>query len=409
MPQEMKLAYAGGELTVTIPDGVTCDEFRAKAVPRSVGREEFRATLVKAGFERFLNSPPLVIVNDGYRNTPTAKILDWLSEIAPLVIERSRFLIATGAHAVPTSEHLKTIFGPLYEKVKSRVGWHDASDTASLQSVGHDQFGAPTFINKLFLDYERVIVIGSVEPHYFAGFTGGRKSLFPGICDLKTIERNHNLADSLSAQPMKLKGNPVAEHLDALLNLIDTGKVMAIQVVLDSTDAVAGIFCGSIRDSFHEAARRAKDIYACSFDQKYEVVLCELSPPLDDNLYQAQKALENCQAAVADGGACVVVAGCRGGIGSDHFYKLAGIWDRETNQPKDGVRRFGSHKLSRVNAMSRRIQVGLYSTLRPEQARHVYFEPIKDMNIYLSGRLRAGSRLAIVRSAGHTVLTGHVL
>ncbi len=408
MPREMKLAYAGGELTVNIPDGVTCDEFRAKTAPHPVGREEFRASLVRAGFEQFLTSPPLVIVNDGYRNTPTATILEWLSEIAPLVIERSRFLIATGAHAAPKPEHLKTIFGPLHEKVKSRVEWHDATDAASLQSVGHDQFGEPAFINKLFLSHERVIVIGSVEPHYFAGFTGGRKSLFPGICDLKTIERNHNMAESLEAQPMKLDGNPVAEHLDALLDLIDAGKVMSIQVVLDSTGAVAGIFCGSIRDCFHEAGRRAKEIYACSFDQKYEIVLCELLPPLDDNLYQAQKALENCQAAVADGGACVVVAGCRGGIGSDHFYKLADRWDRKTNQPKDGVRRFGSHKLSRVNAMSRRIQVGLYSTLRPEQARHVYFEPIRDMNMYLSGRLRAGLRLAVVRNAGHTVLTAHV-
>jgi hypothetical protein len=58
--------------------------------------------------------------------------------------------------------------------------------------------------------------------------------------------------------------------------------------------------------------------------------------------------------------------------------------------------------------MSRRIQVGLYSTLRPEQARHVYYEPIEDMNVYLSERLRAGSRLAVVRNAGHTVLTGHI-
>jgi nickel-dependent lactate racemase len=408
MAQEIKLAYGDGELTVIIPDGVICDEFIAGKAISPVGMETFRDSLIAAGFEQFLIAPPLVIVNDGYRNTPTAKILAWLSEIAPLVIDRSRFLIATGAHSAPTEAHLRTIFGGLYERVKSRIAWHDAKADETMTAVGRDRFGEEVFVNRLFLEHERVIVIGSVEPHYFAGFTGGRKAIFPGICDLKTIVRNHNMADSLAAQPMKLDRNPVAEHLDALLGLVDLGKIFSIQLVLDSTDAVAGIFCDSVRDSFHEAAQMAREMYACGYDGQYDVALCELLPPLDDNLYQVQKALENCQPAVRDGGACIVVAACKGGIGSEHFYRLADIWDRALNRPKDGVLRFGSHKLARVNATSGRILVGIYSELPADTTRHVYYESIDDLNMYLDKRLGSGARVAIVRNAGHTVMTQRI-
>jgi nickel-dependent lactate racemase len=407
MERTIKLWYDGGELIVSIPGGVTVDEFQAKIAARTVSPEQFAGELTRAGFREFLTSPPLVIVNDGYRHTPTARILSWLNDIAPLVVSRSRFLVATGAHSAPSEKHLRVIFGDLYENVKSRVYWHDALNADSMIPVGTDSFGEPVLINRLFAEAGRVIIIGSVEPHYFAGFTGGRKSIFPGICDLKTIERNHNLADSLDAQPMKLDRNPVQEHLDGLLNLVDTDKLFSIQIVLDSHDTISGICCGRIRDSFHEAVLMAEEIYSCRNDGQYDMTLAELLPPLDDNLYQAQKALENCQTSVRDGGVCVVAAACRGGIGTDSFFKLADVWDRSANQAKDGIRRFGSHKLSRVNAMARRIDVRLYSALPADQVRHVYWEPVADLNAFVRDQLGSVSRLAIVRNAGHTVMTSN--
>lgn len=408
MAQEIKLAYGDGDLTVIIPDGVICEEFRAGRATKPVDLEDFCAKLTDAGFDKFLTSPPLVIVNDGFRNTPTARMLGWLAATAPHAIDGARFLIATGAHAAPTEAHLRTIFGGSYERVKNRIAWHDAKATNSMSPVGKDRFGEEVSVNRLFLEHERVIILGSVEPHYFAGYTGGRKAMFPGICDLKTIERNHNMAESLQAQPMKLDHNPVAEHLDALLGLVDLGKVFSIQVVMDSTDTIAGIFCGSTRDSFHEAADMARDVFACEYEEQFDVALCELLPPLDDNLYQVQKALENCQPAVRDGGACIVVAACKGGIGSEHFYRLADIWDRVLNRAKDGVQRFGSHKLARVNAIGGRILVGIYSELPFDTTRHVFYESIDDLNVYLDKRLGSGARIAIVRNAGHTVMTHRI-
>lgn len=404
MARTITLAYGGGDLSIAVPEGVVCEEFKAETAKKPANIETLHDELVKAGLEQFLTSPPLVIVNDGFRNTPTAKILEWLSQIAPLIIDRATFLIATGAHSGPTEQHLRTIFGSLHDRVSSRVHYHDAKNTESMTPIGRDRFGETVLVNSLLLSHERVIVIGSVEPHYFAGFTGGRKGIFPGICDLKTIERNHNMADSLAAQPMKLERNPVAVHLNSLLELVDLSKIFSIQVVMDSTDTIAGIFCGNLSDSFHEATKLARQIYACEFEEPYDVCLSELLPPLDDNLYQVQKALENCQLAVRDGGACVVVAACRGGIGSEQFYKLAEIWDRARNRATDGVPRFGSHKLARVNAMSGRIMVGLYSELPVKTSRQVYYEKINNLEMFLGTRLGSGARVAVVRNAGHTVL-----
>ena len=111
--------------------------------------------------------------------------------------------------------------------------------------------------------------------------------------------------------------------------------------------------------------------------------------------------------AVADGGSIIVVSACEGGIGSEHFFKLAAIWDREANRPTDGVPRFGSHKLSRVNAIGRRIDVRLHSTLPEDSVRRVFYEPVDDITACLAEKAKDKKdfRVAVVHDAGHTVLT----
>ncbi len=224
--------------------------------------------------------------------------------------------------------------------------------------VGKDRFGEAVYLNKAYFEADSVCAIGSVEPHYFAGYTGGRKSLIPGLSDFKTVERNHNLANSLDAAPMKLKGNPVAEHLGEMLDLVDTSKCLSLQIVTDANRAIAGVFAGDLNDSFEKAVNCAAGIFGHTVRHRYDTVMCEVLPPLDGNLYQAQKGLENCQQAVADGGTAVVISACAEGIGSQHFWDLANGWNREDNRPGDGRLHFGSHKLSRVNEMRKRISSG---------------------------------------------------
>ncbi len=406
---EVGLTYGGRRLSVSLPDKVVLKEFGTVGTLSSLTFDSFaRVFGVEVGPRLASADKILIVVNDGYRRTPTAQMLTWLDTIDSSLLGKAEFLVATGAHAPPTLEHLQSIFGPHLERVKEQVGWHDATDSASMTRLGVDRFGQEVLINSKVVRSSTLFVIGSVEPHYFAGYTGGRKSFFPGLCDLATIERNHNLANSLKAAPLALTGNPVAEHLDSLMCLLNIDRILTAQIVMDSQGRIADTFCGRIDRAFLKATERAAELYAARVRKPFDAVIAEVAPPLDRNLYQAQKALENTQAAVVDGGAVVIVSACAEGIGSKYFFDQATGWDRQRNEPVDGVFRFGSHKLSRVNAIGRRIDVLLKSELPDESVRHVFYEPVHDLIMYFDNEIarRPGRpfRLAVVHDAGHTVL-----
>jgi nickel-dependent lactate racemase len=269
-----------------------------------------------------------------------------------------------------------------------------------------DDLGGDVWINEAVVESERILAIGSIEPHYFAGFTGGRKSLFPGLTDLATIERNHNLANSLGAAPLKLRGNPVADHLEALIGLIAPERLFGVQTVLDVKRNLAEVSCGPLAAAFADACGVARRYYAAEVEQAYDLVVAEVRPPLDSSLYQVQKALENCQTAVRDGGAVMLVSACREGIGSPHFFAAAAGWDRDRNVPLDGVWRFGSHKLSRVNAIGKRIGVYLKSDLAPADVERVFYRALDNPSDFdFIGLSNAAGRAAVVHDAGNMVLS----
>ena len=401
---EIRLAYGETGVTLDVPDTVKVDRYGLTTVNQPVTAEQFERRLKETGGMDYLAGTPLVLVNDGFRATPTARVLSWIDGIDHAFLDRARFLIATGSHAEPVDSHLETIFGPHLSRVRGRLYFHSARDREAMRQIGMDEFDFPVWLNELALEAEKIIIIGSVEPHYFAGYTGGRKALFPGVCDLATIERNHNMANSLEAQPLRLKGNPVAEHLDRLLDLVNLSNIYSIQVVMDAGKRLDSVHCGDIRESFTTAVEAAAGLYSQEVEGAYDLILAEIRPPLDRNLYQAQKALENTQGAVRDGGTVVVVSACKDGVGSEHFFDLADRWDREKNQAVDGVPRFGSHKLSRVNLMTRRIDVRIHCTVPPADVRRVFYEPVEDLQSFLNETVKPGSRMAVVYDAGHTVL-----
>ena len=403
----IELRYGQGKLSVSLPQTFKVDEFSPATVSAGPAFADFRSEFENAGGEALLAAhEPLVIVNDACRTTPTMSILEWIDEIDPGFIDRARFLIATGSHRAPTEDQLNFVLGRFLSRLAGRLSVHDARDNDSMVSLGRDGFGAEVLLNRQVLDYHPTLVIGSVEPHYFAGYTGGRKAFFPGLTDLATIERNHNLANSMAAMPLRLDGNPVAEHLDELMAMVDIQDVMSIQMVLDASQDLAGVMCGSLAESFARGVTMAEEVFAHRVEVPYDIIFCEVLPPLDENLYQVQKALENSSRAVRDGGAVVLVSACAEGIGSQAFYELADHWDAEANRPTDGRLRFGSHKLSRVNATRRRIGVYLHSELSAVQVRRVYYEPLDNLSelSFIAGNINEEYRVAIVRDAGNTVL-----
>jgi len=406
--QQVALHYGRGELVLAIPDEYAVTAFAPRPADEPVTYERFRAEFIGRGGLAAIRGEPVVVVNDGFRRTPTALVLEWLDRIDSGLLDRASFLAATGTHGTPSEEDWGKIFGRFRERVRARTAVHDCRDAGSMTRLGEDPLGGEVYVNRAVLGTRPVVVIGSVEPHYFAGYTGGRKGIFPGMVDLATTERNHNLARAMAAAPLRLAGNPVAEHLQALMDRIDGARFFSIQAVLDAAQRVAGVFCGGMTESFQRATVLADQIYAFRGAGPFGTVLAELRPPLDRNLYQLQKAVENCQAAVADGGALVVVSACAEGMGSPHFADLATRWDPGGNAPRDGgPASFGSHKLSRVVAIARRIAVRVHTEMKDDEVRRVFYEPLDNVANFLYLRRDAceNNNLAVVYDAGHTVLT----
>ena len=373
--------------------------------------EDLYRTLEVARFDDFLTrGKPLVVINDAFRPTPSGTVLSHIKKYYPDF--EADYIVACGNHPSPDDDEVATIFEGFERPDSSALFFHDSRDDDSMVPVG-EMDGQPLLLNKKLFDYPAIIIIGSVEPHYFAGYTGGRKSLIPGLCDIESTRRNHALAVSLEAKPMRLKGNPVAENLERLLDLTELPPLFSIQIVSGRNRRILGSFCGELKNSFAEAVAFSEQVYAFGFDRQFDLVIAEMLPPLDHNLYQMQKAIENCAEAVRDGGTLVAVSSCQEGIGNNEFYKLAVKLQNEEmvlSQAQRSHPPLGMHKLSRIVEMSKRISVKALTGLKQEIVEQVFLEPAVSLEAEMQ-KLRHGEdksiEILLVRDAGLLVAKRH--
>lgn len=324
---DVEIPYGKKEITVSISEPVEV-LFPKKVKIKNKNKiieEALENPIDMETFEQFAEKSDklLVIVNDATRPTPTAKILEYLSPIFsshPHVT----FLVATGVHRPPTDEELKYIFGKKYNSFKNQIIAHNARKEEEMVYLGRSKNGTEMYINKLVPEYGNVLVIGSVEPHYFAGYTGGRKSFLPGVASYKTIEMNHNLALSDKACSLALKENPVHEDMVDAMNVLKNINVFSIQTILTGDHEVYAATAGDLRKSFDAAIEYAKQIFCVPLKQKGNIVITAAQYPMDVDLYQSQKALDNGKLALEDDGIIILVSKCRTGIGDEKFLDLLG-------------------------------------------------------------------------------------
>ncbi|MCL2712082.1 MAG: nickel-dependent lactate racemase [Methanomassiliicoccaceae archaeon] len=294
------------------PKDVECrpsDEVISEAVDNPTGFDSL-SEFLKGGKDI------VFIVNDGTRPTPTAKVLDALSKRMDL--REARYLIATGTHRDMTEEEYNFVFGPHYAKLKDRIICHDAKASECVH-LGRSKNGTDMEVNKIAVDADRLVIITSVEPHYFAGYTGGRKSFLPGVASFKTIEQNHKLAMRMEAQSLVLKGNPVHEDMMDALEVVKGKKIFSIQMVLDRHQNIYKVAAGELNKAFNTAVGWANEVFSVPVPEKADLVISVAPYPMDVDLYQSQKALDNGKWALKEGGKIVMVSKCREGIGHATF------------------------------------------------------------------------------------------
>ena len=257
------------------------------------------------------------IVNDGTRPTPTPEVLDSL--VGRMDLRQARYLVATGAHRAPTEEELRFIFGRHLDLIRDRIVVHDARRSPTVH-LGVSKNGTDMDVNSIAVRADRLIIITSVEPHYFAGYTGGRKSFLPGVAAFRTIEQNHRLAMRPDARVLALEGNPVHEDMMDALSVVKK-EIFSIQVVLDRHHEIYRVAAGELHQAFRQAVRWADEVFSIEVQRRYDAVITVAPFPMDIDLYQSQKAIDNAKWALKDGGTIILVSKCRDGVGDDTFVK----------------------------------------------------------------------------------------
>ena len=266
----------------------------------------------------------LVLVNDYTRPTPNAPIL---AALRPILSGRDfKALVCLGTHRPPTEPELERIFGPdfLQSSIVNRqstILCHDSKDKSRLFFLGKTSFGTDVWLNKELLWADKIITINSIEPHYFAGYTGGRKGFLPGIAGYDTTAQNHNMVTRSGSATFGLEGNPVHEDMTEAAKMVPR-PVFSIQLVQDRRHDLLAIHSGDLFRSYDAATKQAHEVFAVPVKEKADIVMSVLRPPYDINFYQAQRAVEFARPVLKDHSVHITVSACHDGTGNDSFIKV---------------------------------------------------------------------------------------
>lgn len=233
-----------------------------------------------------------VLVSDATRNVPTAKVADTI--VKELVdggvpLEGIIFVVAIGVHRDATEQEMREMLGEqLYNKVN--IENHTPYSEDNLIALGTTFFGTPVKVNKRAYECDLHISVGKVEPHEFAGFSGGRKSVLPGISSEKTIEANHSttMLYSQRAVPGCLNGNPI--HMDMVEAAEFFGVDFTVSFVQNAKNKTAAVFSGSMQASHQAAVEYLQKYCKCSFE-KPDIIVTTPGSPLNIDFYQSLKPL----------------------------------------------------------------------------------------------------------------------
>lgn len=355
--------------------------------------------LVAAALDEPLTGPPVRERCSGACRVtlvvPDATRPAQLAEVLPTLLDRVRssgvpasgvtVLLATGTHPPAGRSELDALLGPLPPEV--HIAQHDARDPARLETVGVLPTGLTIRLDRLYLEADVTITVGAVRHHYFAGFGGGPKMVFPGVGGYQEIQRNHARVAEITGgelrrhprcEPGVLGGNPVAEEIAAAVELRPPDLALCLVPGSDGRMAWAG--AGDWRTAFAAAVARARDWFETRrVGPKRLLVVSGGGHPADATLIQAHKALDAGCRFLEDGGEALFVADLGQGLGSDDM--LPFVQDPDPARILERLARswvqYG-HTTLRLLEKTRRCRVHLVSRLDPELALRLGMEPVAD-------------------------------
>lgn len=326
---EYEVKYGKRKLNFRVPD----ENVIATLLPKKVEPLSDFPAAVAAALQSPLGTPPLrkvvrpgdkvvIVINDITRVVNTHMFLPLLlNELnaAGVPDKDIQAVVATGCHRPQTSEeHLAILGEEGLQRIK--VTDHVATDTANLVYVGETSRGNKVYINRIVAEADKVILTGEVTYHMTAGYTGGRKSVLPGVAGLDSITFNHRFMLHPSARQGILVGNPLHEDMLEAARLVKPA--FTFNVILNAERKFVKVLAGEMEAVHREGVRLVDELFAVKIGREADVVIANCGGyPKDIEFYQSQKTLDNATRAVRQGGTVILLAACPEGHGSKVFYE----------------------------------------------------------------------------------------
>ena len=385
---KIEVGYGNSVQSVEIPEKNIIKILRANPAPQDAGPGGEEA--VREALAHPIGSPALkeilrpgekiaIMTSDISRPMPTWDVMPaLLDELYEAGADPSdiTLIFARGSHRGQTEEERKHLAG---ERAWREIRCIDSDPEACIH-LGTTSRGTPIDIMETVARADRRICVGNIEYHYFAGYSGGAKALFPGVSTPEVIQANHSMMVDERAHAGNMDTNPLRQDIDEAAAVC--GIDFILNVVLDEHKKIVHAVAGDVKEAHRAGCAFLDSLYQVEIPEKADIVIVSQGgAPKDANLYQTQKALDNAKHAIKDGGTIIVVGSCHEGMGSAVFEE----WMTAAERPEDLIERIrvnfrlGGHKAAAIAQILKRADISLVSEMEPDFVRSIFMEPFDQL------------------------------
>ncbi|MEE2754673.1 MAG: nickel-dependent lactate racemase [Candidatus Latescibacterota bacterium] len=344
---EIKVAYGKGSVGLDAdPDVASWTSIRPKFEPAFPDPESgFRAAvanpIVADPLDSLVKPTDKVVIatSDGTRPVPNHLLITWLLDALPVPAENVTVLLGTGTHRPNTQEEIVSMFGVDVVRRVNIVN-HDAFDSDTNINLGRISTGTEAYLDHAYVEADKRIVVGFIEPHFFAGYSGGAKGVAPGVAGIDTILRLHR-AELIGHKKSKwgvMDGNPIQNEISEIVGMCPPD--FMVNVTLNGDKDISGFYLGDYIEAHKVGRAAAKETAMQAVEKAFPVVVTSNSGfPLDQNLYQTVKGISAAARIVSDGGHILVASECSDGVPNHgNFAEIM----KEGNTPSDVLASIGA-------------------------------------------------------------------
>ncbi len=339
-----------------------------------------------------------IVTSDITRPMPTYAVMPALLNelyLAGVRPEDVTLVFGLGSHRRQTPEEMRKLAG---DRAFREIRCVD-SDPDDCAHFGVTSRGTPVDITRTVADADRRVLLGNIEYHYFAGYSGGGKALMPGASTRKAIQCNHSLMVSPDACAGKISGNPLREDIEEAARMV--GADFILNVVLDEHKKIVRAVAGDVVKAHRVGCDFLDRFYLKRIPERAGIVLVSQGgAPKDLNLYQTQKALDNAKHAVKKGGVVILIGSCREGMGEETFEE----WMTTSSSPASMIERIrrefklGGHKAAAIAMVLENADIYLVSDLPDDFVRGIFLKPFPSAQAALDAALEKMGKDATILS-----------